>query len=144
MSAPFLIFLPCEFNDAALADQIYLYLSGIIHFVFNLLRDLSRYDNHFLIVDLLRLYHEAYFAARLYSVGFFYSVKRSAYLLQLFKTLDVVLVILASCAWSCCGYSVCRLYQRRYYGARFYVAVVSLYRVDNVRRFLVLLTYVYA
>ena len=63
----------CIFRDAAFADDIDFDLSGIFKLCFDLVRNISCDDDHLLVSDLLRLYHDPDFTSCLNGIGFFYT-----------------------------------------------------------------------
>ena len=92
------MFLFCVVADSALPDNVDLYLTGIFKLVFNLLDDVAGDENHLLVADDFGLDHYAHFAARLNGERTLNALERGCDAFELFKALDVVLNILASCA----------------------------------------------
>ena len=81
-------------------------LSGILDVFLDLLRHIARDDLHSNVVNLFGLDHYAELAACLNCISLFDTVEFLCDLLELFKTLGVVLEILAACAGTCGGDSV--------------------------------------
>ena len=102
---------------AAFPDKIDLYLTRVFHFVFYALGDVAGKNLHAVVGDSLRLDHDTNLAACLNSVGFLDPVVGAADLLELFETLYVVLVVLASCCGAGCADRVGCLYERCDYRA---------------------------
>lgn len=108
------------------------------------LADVAGKNLHAVVGDSLRLDHDTNLAACLNSVGFLDPVVGAADLLELFETLYVVLVVLASCCGAGCADRVGCLYERCDYRAALNVAVVSLDSVNDLGVFFVLAAYVNA
>ena len=128
----------CVFDYPALSGKIDLYLSGIIHFVFYSLGDLPCNDDHLLVVDLFGNDHYSDLTSRLNSVGLLNAVIRGANFLQLLQTLDVILVVFASCSGTCRRNSVRRLNKAGNNGLGLNISVMRLNSVDNLGAFLIL------
>ena len=75
--------LLCVIDHAAFANQVDLDLTRIVHFVFDLLGDLSCHQYHLLIVDDLRYHHDTNLTASLQCVALFYALIRRTDAFQL-------------------------------------------------------------
>ena len=89
-------------NKMDFADDIYLNLSRIFQFSFNLFGNVSCQQNHICVCHVFRYYHNTDFSARLYSKGLVYTLEFVGDIFQLFQTVCVGLKCLSSCARSCC------------------------------------------
>ena len=131
-------------DRAALADKIYFDLTGVLDLFLDLLRHVTCDDLHARVIDLFGLYHHADLTARLNSICFVNTGEADCDLLKLFKSLDVVFKILASCTGSCSRNGIRRLDQHGNDRLRFDVVVVSLDSVDDLAALLEFLCGIYA
>ena len=131
MRQPQLFCLFCVVADSALPDKVDLYLTGIFKLVFNLLDYVAGDENHLLVVDDLGLDHYADLAAGLNSERTLNALKRGGDAFELFKALDVVLNILASCTGAGSRNCVGGLNEAGDKRLCLNVSVVSLNGVDN-------------
>jgi len=99
--------------------------------------DIPRKDDHIVIIDLLRLHHDANLTARLNGKGLFNAREAVGNLLKLLKPFDIVFKIFASRAGSCGGNRVCCLYNEVKNRSRLHIAVMRFNCVDNLFAFLV-------
>ncbi len=113
-------------------------LTGVGQLVLDLLGDVAREQHHLILRDLLGLDHDANLAAGLNGIAVGDAGKALGDFLKLFKTLDVVLDILATRTGARGGDSVRRLHDAGDDRVGLNIAVVRLDGVDNGLRFLVL------
>ena len=90
---------------------MHLDLAGIIQVVLNALDDLAGHQHHLIVTHGFGLDNDTDFPSRLDGVGTFHPVKGAGDFLKLFKTLDVVLQVLAPGARTGSGNGVSRLNQ---------------------------------
>ena len=122
----------CVVNVAGLSDDRYLDLSGIVKLTLDLGCDVARKKLHIVVGNNLGLNHDSYLTACLNSEGLLYSLEVACNLLELLKSLDVVLNVLTASTGSCGADSICRLDNEVESRNSLNVVMVSLYRVNYV------------
>ena len=85
-----------DIDSAALANHDDAHLTGILHLFLDLMGDIVSQDRGLGIGNLVRLDHDVDLATGLHGIGTFDAVMRVGDLLELLKTLDVVLGRLAT------------------------------------------------
>ena len=128
----------CVVDSAAFADQADLDLTGIFQFRLDLLDNILCDKHHAFVGNLLRLDHNADFAACLDGEGLVDTREAACDLFKLLQTLDVVFQIFASCTGSCGGQIVCSVNNECGQRLRFYITVVRFNSMDDFLVFLVL------
>ena len=107
-------------------------LTGIRHFRFDLLCDISCEKNHLVFRDFLRLYHDADLAAGLNGIRACNAREAARNLFQLFQTLDIVFNVFTAGTRTGGGNRISRLNQAGNHGMRLNIVVVSFHCVDDV------------
>ena len=119
-------------NGPGFANHDNANLAGILHLVLDLLGDIVCENGCLGVRDLLGLDHDVKLATSLHGIGALDAVVRVGDLLELFKTLYVVLSRLSACARASSGNGVCRLDQNIKNGVGVDIGMVSLNGVDNL------------
>ena len=119
-------------DRAALTDDMYLYLSGILELALDPFNDVVRHEHHGIVIYHLGLDHYADLASCLDRVRFFDAVEVVGDLFEFREPLDVVLEIFSACARAGRRNGVGRLNDERRERLGFHVAVVRFDRVDDL------------
>ena len=101
-------------------------MTWIFKLFFNLLGNISCQKHHLILVNLFGLDHDSDFTAGLNCIAACDARDALGDFLKLFKALDIVFNVLASCAGAGCGYCVSRLNDAGNDGLGFNIAVVGL------------------
>ena len=112
-------------DDLGLPQDVDLDLTGVLHFLLDLLGQVPGQDDHLVLADLLGPHHDPHLAAGLDGVGLIHAGIGAGDGLQLLQTLDVVFVVFASCGGTCGAYCVGCLYKSGNNRVYLNIAVVS-------------------
>ena len=95
----FLRHLFCVIYCPGFTDDVYLDLAGVVQRFLDFLGNAVSQKDQSVVVDGVRLYHDAYLAARLNGEAALYALEPAGDLLQAFQALDIAFQILtARCA----------------------------------------------
>ena len=92
--AALLQFLFRVLDDLGLPQDVDLDLTGVLHFLLDLLGQVPGQDDHLVLADLLGPHHDPHLAAGLDGIGLIHAGIGAGDGLQLLQTLDVVLQVL--------------------------------------------------